>query len=223
VAEQSFRLRINYQKRGRLSYLSHLEMTRAMERLVRRAQLPYATSNGFNVHMKHAFGPALPVGTTSLDEYFDVWLTDYLSADELLSRLQQVSALDLPVLGVRYVAPNAEALQVSHVLSSYELVLASTGVSLDAAQAAFDSMVAIGVLDVPKKNKIKRYDLKSMIPSRIKVLPHDTQTERFKVLLQIKSDQSGSVKPEQLLKASFPNNELTLISSTRTRLEPFLP
>ena len=32
---------------------------------------------GFNPHMKVAFGPALPVGTASENEYLDVWLTRY--------------------------------------------------------------------------------------------------------------------------------------------------
>ena len=60
--QQTFRMRITFAKQGRLALLSHLEIARALERAVRRAQLPFAVSQGFSPHMKIAFGAALPVG-----------------------------------------------------------------------------------------------------------------------------------------------------------------
>lgn len=61
--QQTFRMRITFAKQGRLALLSHLEVARAIEAVpVRRAQLPFAVSQGFSPHMKIAFGAALPVG-----------------------------------------------------------------------------------------------------------------------------------------------------------------
>ncbi|MDR3307856.1 MAG: TIGR03936 family radical SAM-associated protein, partial [Coriobacteriales bacterium] len=108
--EGSFRLRINYRKAGRLRFLSHLEVVRALERTIRRAALPYAVSQGFNVHMKHAFGPALPVGTAGLDEYLDIWLRAYLPPHEVMERLQAVCVCGLPVIGAAYVPASDKAL-----------------------------------------------------------------------------------------------------------------
>ena len=90
-----FRLRVTFNKAGRLGMLSHLELARALERAVRRADLPYAVTQGFSPHMKIAFGAALPVGVESTCEIFDVSLTEYVPADEALARLQRVSAPDL--------------------------------------------------------------------------------------------------------------------------------
>ena len=56
-----FLLRIKYVKRGPLAFLSHLETVRSIERIIRRANFPYAISEGFNPHMKIAFGAA-PTG-----------------------------------------------------------------------------------------------------------------------------------------------------------------
>ena len=42
-----FRLRVTFHETGRLAMLSHLELARALERAVRRAQLPFAVSQGF--------------------------------------------------------------------------------------------------------------------------------------------------------------------------------
>lgn len=55
-----FRLRVTFRETGRLAMLSHLELARALERAVRRAQLPFAVSQGFSPHMRIAFGAALP-------------------------------------------------------------------------------------------------------------------------------------------------------------------
>ena len=47
-----FRLRVTFHETGRLAMLSHLELARALERAVRRAQLPFAVSQGFSPHMR---------------------------------------------------------------------------------------------------------------------------------------------------------------------------
>ena len=60
-----FRLRVGFSKLDRAALLSHLELLHAIERIVRRAQLPYAITQGFHPHMKLAFGPALSVGVAS--------------------------------------------------------------------------------------------------------------------------------------------------------------
>ena len=43
-----FRLRVRYGKRDRLKYLGHLEVIHTIERIVRRAGLPYAVTQGFS-------------------------------------------------------------------------------------------------------------------------------------------------------------------------------
>ena len=63
MADMPFRLRVSFAKTGRLRFLSHLEVVHALERAVRRTELEYAVTQGFNPRMKIAFGPALPVGT----------------------------------------------------------------------------------------------------------------------------------------------------------------
>ena len=60
-----FRLRVRYGKRDRLKYLGHLELIHTIERIVRRAGLPYAVTQGFSPHMRVGFSSALPVGTSS--------------------------------------------------------------------------------------------------------------------------------------------------------------
>ncbi len=125
-----FRLRVAYRKQGRLAMLSHLEVARALERAVRRAQLPFAVSEGFSPHMKIAFGAALPVGVGGTREIFDLALVRYVAPDKALAALQAASADDLMVGECAYVEPGAPAASVAFPVSTYRAALSAAPGSL---------------------------------------------------------------------------------------------
>lgn len=123
---RKFRLRCTYVKQGRLAYLSHLEVARALERCVRRAGLPFAVSQGFSPHMLLHFGSALPVGIGSTCEIFDLTLRDYVSPAKALQALQGACVRDLAVKSCKYVDNSAPAASVAFPISTYEVVLSTT-------------------------------------------------------------------------------------------------
>ncbi len=61
---------VNYSRTGDICYLGHLEILQIVFRILRRAGINTHFSQGFNPSPKISFGPALPVGTQSLAEYF---------------------------------------------------------------------------------------------------------------------------------------------------------
>jgi len=67
-----YRYRVRYAKTGRMQFLGHLDLTRAMMRAFRRARIALAYSQGFNPKPKIQFGPALSVGIESHGEYLDL-------------------------------------------------------------------------------------------------------------------------------------------------------
>ena len=105
-----FRLRVAYPKLGRLKYLGHLELIHTVEQVVRRAKLPYAVTQGFSPHMRIAYTSALPVGTSSTAEYFDVYLTELIPAEDALARLQAAAPVDLCPIDAAYVELRRPAL-----------------------------------------------------------------------------------------------------------------
>ncbi|BAK44387.1 TIGR03936 family radical SAM-associated protein [Eggerthella sp. YY7918] len=118
-----FRLRATFCKQGRLALLSHLEVARALERAVRRAGLPFAISQGFSPHMKISFGAALPVGVGGTSELFDLYLTRYLSPEQVLEALQTASVPDLMVKSCEYIDPHAQAASAVFPISTYRALL----------------------------------------------------------------------------------------------------
>ncbi len=66
-------------------------MLRAIERLLRRAKLPVAFSQGFHPKPRVSYLSALPLGFSSDDEAMELILEEKLSCEELLTRLNSVS------------------------------------------------------------------------------------------------------------------------------------
>lgn len=73
---------VHYQRTGKICFLGHLEILQLMFRALKRAKITTNFSQGFNPSPKISFGPALPVGTESMAEYFIMDLPTTLSSVE---------------------------------------------------------------------------------------------------------------------------------------------
>ncbi len=92
------RLRLRFEKGERLRFLSHLDVVRVFDRALRQVGLPVAYSAGYSRHPKLSFGPPLPVGMTSVDEYLDLELVT--AADHVQARLNSALPAGVRVLAV---------------------------------------------------------------------------------------------------------------------------
>lgn len=116
------RLRFKIGRRGRLRFLSHLEMTQAWVRALRRAGFPLAYSQGFHAHPKVTFATALPVGEESEAELMDIVMEERCEPGEALERLQRQLPDGLTASEAREVALNAPALMATLAGQSYVLL-----------------------------------------------------------------------------------------------------
>lgn len=73
------RLRMTFSRGEEVKYISHLDLMRLWERVLRRAELPLAYSQGFNPHARISLAAPLPVGVTSEAELADVFLEGRVS------------------------------------------------------------------------------------------------------------------------------------------------
>lgn len=120
---RTFRLRVTYSLTGRLAMLSHLEVARTLERIVRRAGLPFAVTNGFSPHMKIAFGSALPVGVGGLREIYDLYLTEYISPERAMDALTASSPKDISPCACRYIEAGDASASVAYPIATYRAEL----------------------------------------------------------------------------------------------------
>jgi radical SAM-linked protein len=215
-------MRIEYAKTGRLRYLSHLEVVRAMERVIRRSGLPVALSQGFNVHMRHAFGPALPVGTAGLGELYDIWLDEYVPPQKAHSRLAAATVPGLPVRSVCYLGKEVPSVQKSHVLFDYLVVVELGGAGLDCLEGALDAVLEEGSVTTVKKGREKSLDLAVFLPMR-PLVRCGAEPGTAELSMTVHAGESGSLRPETLMSAilTSPGHKLegaTVVSVTRTAL-----
>lgn len=200
VAPGEFRCRIGYAKRNRLRFLSHLEVGHAIERGIRRAGFPYAVTHGFNPHMKIAFGPALPVGTAGLEEYFDVWLTTYLPAVDVLSRFSSAMPGDLAPFAVSYVGAKEPSLTASCTIGEYEVDVVGEVDAGTRLRQALEDVLAGKELTVEHKGKTKVFDLTSSLPKGAEV----RSSERgVTIAVTVRMGPEGSLRPESLVREAL--------------------
>ena len=76
-----------FEKTKEISYTSHLDVQRTLQRAFRRADLPLAFSKGFNPHPKLSFATALATGYTSAGEWIEVELDKELTPEVFTERV----------------------------------------------------------------------------------------------------------------------------------------
>jgi radical SAM-linked protein len=216
VAEGEFRLRVRYGKVGRLRWLSHLEVIHALERALRRSQFDYAITNGFNPHMKVAFGPALPVGTAGENEYLDVWLKSYTTAQELLTRLVAATPADLAPLEAKFVSAKDASLTAALTIATYDVEVTGEESSANRVRDALESVIGTGTLSVEHKGKQKVFDLARSLPKEVRVEDRD---DGSRVSLTVRMGSEGSLRPEMLIREAIRTASLSAAISRTTRTD----
>ncbi len=123
------RFRIAFSKTGPSALLGHLDLIRELPRVIRRAGVRTAYSRGFHPKPDMTFSPALSLGVASLDEYLDVRLSGAPSADELVERMNRVSAGGLGFHGAARLGPNDP--RISAIIDGARYVVALARPALD--------------------------------------------------------------------------------------------
>jgi radical SAM-linked protein len=92
------KLRLRYAKRGPLRFASHRDLARALERALRRAQVPMAFSAGFSPHPKISYLGAAPTGAASEAEYFEIGLAVRCDPEQVRAALDAALPPGIDVL-----------------------------------------------------------------------------------------------------------------------------
>lgn len=192
-----FRLRVAYPKLGRLKYLGHLELIHTVEQIVRRAALPYAVTQGFSPHMRIAYTSALPVGTSSAAEYFDVYLTELVPASDALGRLQDSSPVDMRPMAASYVELRRPALtaEIDRVRYLIELTFRPGRAPRDGRVLEIVSSWLDSAIEIPYRRgkKVKSLDVRKTMSGASVTASDDGG---IWMELATRCDNEGSLRPE---------------------------
>ena len=94
---------IKFTKEANIKFISHLDLMRTLQRVIRRANLPMEYSKGFNPHMAMSIAQPLSVGVYSDAEYMDIVLVEELDEKEIIEKLNEKTASGIKFLEARKV------------------------------------------------------------------------------------------------------------------------
>lgn len=115
------KVRVRYSKRGGLRFLSHLELTTAVLRGFRRADVPLVYSGGFSPSPKVSFGPPLNVGISGEREYLDIEIYPPYDIEASIEEINRHMPGGLEVGDMAFIYRNVPSL--SSFISMYEYMV----------------------------------------------------------------------------------------------------
>jgi radical SAM-linked protein len=193
------RLSVKYAKRGRMRFASHRDIARAVERGVRRADLPVAQSAGFSPHPKISYAGGAPTGAASEAEFLEISLTAALDPRAVLARLDEALPDGIDVIEVADLAaapaPRLEA-------SEWKVVL--PGVAPHDAAAVVEAFLAAPHAEVERltSNGVRRLDTRAGVVSLEVDRRATTEGEPgCAILRMVVRHLTPAVRPEDILAA----------------------
>lgn len=152
------RLRITFTKTGAAKYSGHLDLHKTWERILRRASLPLAYSNGFHPQPKLHLAAALPLGMTSECEVADVWLSETVDLEKTFAALREAVAPGIEVRAVIEVPDSAPPLQTQLRAADYVAIVSESSPALDQKVVAL-----LAAPTLMREKRGKPYDLRPLI------------------------------------------------------------
>ncbi len=132
--------------------MSHLDLVRCFERCLRRAEIPFWFTEGFNPRPFMSFALPLSLGVTGLREIVDIRLTEDMTFDELTARLNRVLPEGMRMLGA--VEPSKKVTDISS--SSYEITIFPEEMTAEKMCAVLNEFLSQESIITQKRNKKKK-------------------------------------------------------------------
>lgn len=121
------RIRVEYEKKGWIIFLNHMDLPTVFSRAARRAELSQEFTQGFSPHPRISLGPALSIGVEGFSETADFWFNEWdeTAAERWSAQLPEglriISTREVPTDG-----PN-----LGKCINAAEYVIKTTGFRLD--------------------------------------------------------------------------------------------
>lgn len=156
-------VRLRFAKQGRLKYISHLDINRAMARAFKRAGIPLWYTEGFNPHPYMSFSLPLSLGVESLCESVDIRLDGDMSNKEIKERMNAVLPDDLKILEVYDDFRDCSEIAYSDYV--YKFQFGDNELALEKIRNVLDSdkIFALKKVKQGRKKVFKETDIKAFI------------------------------------------------------------
>jgi len=195
--------RIKFRKYGVMKFIGHLDIMRYFQKVMRRADIPIAFTQGFSPHMIMSFAQPLGVGVTSDAEYFDIELTESISSKRAIEQMNKANVEGIEIVSFVEIPDDKKCSGMTIVAAAeYAVSLLESNKTSDITKeitdewkekiAAFMAQPEIRILKQTKRSE-KEVDIKPMIYKM------DVRENYVYMFLATGSEQN--LKPDLVMKA----------------------
>lgn len=190
------RLRLQYAKRGRLRFSSARDFQRALERALRRADIPMAYSAGFSPHPKVSYTNTAPTGVASEAEYLEIGVAERCDPEAVRAALDAALPPGLDVVDV----VEAHTADFANRLEASDWRIELPEVSPDRVEPALVALLAAKEVLVERmtKNGMRTFDARGAVISA-ECLPESP--DDCAILRVVVRHGTPSVRPDDVLSA----------------------
>jgi radical SAM-linked protein len=103
------KVRIRFRKGGDLRFVSHRDLMKCFERILRRAQLPIHATQGFHPMPRMVVAMSLGLGIVGLEEVLELEFSEAIEPDEVHRRLVEQMPPGLEIQSVRRIPVSCSA------------------------------------------------------------------------------------------------------------------
>ncbi len=182
---------LRYSKTDLMRFVGHLDTLHHFERILRRANLPLAFSQGFSPHPLLSVAAPLPVGQSSLAEYLELELTEEMVPADLVKAIEPVLPQGIGLLGAAAVPAGIKALMSQVRFAEYRIAGTTEDLARQ-AQALLDRQSCL--LTVKRKSGLKEVDIRPFV----RALAVDCDGH---LLACLATGSRGNLRPEDLWRA----------------------
>ena len=201
-------VRVFYRKKGRMKFVSHLDMNRFMTRLVNKARIPIWFTEGFNQHAYFNFAVPLSLGFEGEYEILDLRIIDPdYSNEQLICDLNAASVPDIEFLEA------AEPILKMKEIAFAEFLISFDNLTLEIKEKIenFFKREAIITQKKTKKGGVKDIDIAPMIKK--------AELEDNRLTLVLTAGNENNLNPALVLSTLFELEEIKLYYEvTRTMI-----
>lgn len=190
------KLRIKFRKQGPVRFIGHLDLMRFFQKMIRRAGLDVAYSQGFSPHQIMSFAAPLGVGVESNGEYVDVEMHSVTTSADMINRLNEASVPGVEILSVKILPEHCPNAMASVAAASYTVRFRP------GKEASFNLKEALpGFLEAKEilyeKTTKKGTSILDLRPGiyEMKILENNS------LFLLVNASSSGNIKPAMVVEA----------------------
>jgi radical SAM-linked protein len=210
------KLRVRFQKLGKVRFTSHRDVARMWERASRRIRLPLAWTGGFSPRPKISFGLALPTGHDSLAEYLDLELVEDadIDVDGLPAAFSAALPAGIDATAVSVLGDRAVSLQEAVVACTWRL---RVPLDMTTAEAIITRALAAPALLLERERK-GELSVDDVRPAILELAVDGTDGDHVE-LAALLATQPRGLRPLELLRALDPALEPSRVCRTNQWIE----